>query len=346
MSLQEIYTEVDSILDALDFGALFQGFHKYRFAIYDSAEICLDGNLIPYEDSFRGNTSKLYDGGYIAIWNIAFSPVEDMEILAYLLVHEMFHCHQATNGESRYPSDFALMNYPDDIDNFTKKYNEDRYLADACENCDEGQLRKFAAIRAQRQAAYPEMVAQEYRAETTEGMAEYIGLKALRSLNEEKYMSCVRDHIGKLRAEGELLFDIRKISYFTGAVFFLCLDALGRKVENDFQSRLTAYEQNPVDTEGMTAEVRPYGFIGQKYAALVEEKEAKVAGHIAASRYVACNAFICGYDPMNMFRVRNMVYCRYFVCLNENGQTKSIDSAVVLELADGSERDVCGYYVF
>lgn len=345
MNLQEIYIKVDSILDTLEFGALFKGFHRYRFAVYDSREICLDGELIPYEEGFRGNTSKLYGGEYIAIWNIEFSPVEDMETLAYLLVHEMFHCHQFSNGEGRFPSDFALLRYPDDQDNFTKKYNENRYLADACEGCDFTDLQRFAALRAQRMTAYPDMVAQELRAETTEGMAEFIGLKALKAINREKYASHVRDYLGELRAEGRLLFDVRRISYYTGVVFFLYLDALGRKIENDFGSGLTVYEQNPVDVDGVEAQVRLYDFIGREYAALMEEKEAKVAEHMAHASYVPCDALIVGYDPMNMFQIRNMVYCSYFVCLSEGGQTKAINDAVLLVLTGESERGVCGYYI-
>ena len=345
MNLLEIYEKVDSILGNLDFNGLMEGFHKYRFVVYDSREICLDGGLIPYEDSFRGNTAMLYNGEYIAIWDIGFSPVEDMEILAYLLVHEMFHCHQFGNGESRFPSDFSLLRYPQDSDNFTKKYNENLYLANACEHCDSTELARFAALRARRLAAYPEMVRQEFRVETIEGMAEFVGLKALKAINGEKYESRVRDYIDELRAESELLFDIRRISYYTGAVFFLCLDAMGRKIENDFGSGLTAYEQNPVDTKGVETQVRPCGFIGQKLAALIDEREKKVAGHMAHSRYVVCNAFICGYDPMDMFRVRNLIYCSHFVCLNEDGRTKSINDAVLLVLSGDSERDICGYYI-
>ena len=48
---------------------------------------------------------------------------------------------------------------------------------------------------------------------------------------------------------------------------------------------------------------------------------------------------------MNMFRVRDMVYCSHFVCLDENGRTKAINNAVLLVLAEGSEREVCGYYI-
>lgn len=345
MNLQEVYAKADYILETLDFNALSEGFHRYRFAVYDSQEICLDGEMMPYEDSFRGNTAKLYNGEYIAIWDMGLSPMEDMEELTYLLVHEMFHCHQLSNGEARFPSDFALMRYPDDDDNFMKKYNENQYLADACERCDSSLLGKFAALRSQRMAVYPDMVAQELKAETIEGMAEFIGMKALKRINREKYEARVRECISKLRAESGELFDVRKISYYTGAVFFLCLDALGRKVENDFGSELTAYEQNPVDTSGVEAQVRPYAFIGQKRAAIMEEREAKVVEHMARSRYVACDAFICGYDPMNMFRVRDMIYCSHFVCLNENGRTKSINNEVVLVLAGDSEQNICGYYI-
>lgn len=48
---------------------------------------------------------------------------------------------------------------------------------------------------------------------------------------------------------------------------------------------------------------------------------------------------------MNMYRFDNMVYCSHFVCLNENGNIKSINNAVVLELNRGSERDIVGYYI-
>lgn len=345
MELLNIYNKVNEILVTLDFDALFAGFHKYKFAIYNSKEICLDGTVIPYEESFRGNTSKLHNGEYIAIWNIELDPIDDMDILAYSLVHEMFHCHQNTNHESRFPSDFALLNYPSDIDNFTKKHNENIYLANAYERCDAEQFKKFVVLRNQRRTAYPDMVTHELKAETTEGMAEFVGLKALNAVNKDKFASVIRSYIDKINAESSLLFDVRRMSYYTGAIFFLCLDIFGYEMKNDFSSSLTVYEQNPVKTEGVTVDVAAYDFIVRKYAALAEEKEAIVAEHIARSQYVACDAFICGYDPMNMFRIGNMVYCRYFVCLNENDHINNINGAVVLELSDNSERTVKGYYM-
>lgn len=345
MNLLKIYASVNTILDTIDFNALFDGFHKYRFALYNSKEIIIDGKVIPFQEGFRGNTAILYEGEYIAIWNMEFDPVDDPEKLAYCLTHEMFHCHQHMNNETRYPSDLELLNYPNDVENFIKKYNENRYLADAYERNDIALLRRFACIREIRHKTYPSMVCQEMKAETLEGMAEYIGLKALEHINAEKYHAIIDDYLGKLRAESYLLFDVRRISYYTGTIFFLCLEQFGFPISNVFDSKQTAYEQNNIDITGVTAEVLPYDFVLSNYEQFMNEKESKIKEHIEHSKYIESHAFICGYDPMNMFRVGDIVYCSHFVCLDESGDIKMIDSAVALKMAEGSNRNVVGYYL-
>lgn len=345
VDLQKIHAAVDAILNSVDFNGLFPGFHKYRFALYTSEEIILDGKIVPHQDGFRGNTAILYEGEYIAIWNVEFDPIDDPERLAYLLVHEMFHCHQCANKESRYPSDLELLNYPDDAENFVNKYNEDRFLADAYEAHDAELLRKFAFVREIRYKMYPSMVRQELKAETLEGMAEYIGLKALRCINAGKYHAIVKDYLGKLRAQDNLLFDIRRISYFTGTIFFLCLEQFGFPVNDSFDSEKTAYEQTHIDITGVTAEILPYDFILDNYNKLRQEKSATVKEHIKHGKYIQCNGVICGYDPMNMFRVEDVVFCSHFVSICENGVTMTINSAVALKLAEGSNQSIVGYYI-
>ena len=345
MSPVEMYASVNQILEQLDFNALFEGFKKYRFALYNSKEIVLDGITMPYQEDFRGNTSIKYEGEHIAIWNLEFDPIDDLEELAYLLTHEMFHCHQRANNETRYPSDLELLNYPDDIGNFISKYNENRYLADACEQRDLKLLEKFAHIREMRYLVYPFMVGQELKVETIEGMAEYVGLKALEQINVEKYNAIIGNYIEKLRAEGNLLFDIRRISYFTGALFFICLDLFGHPVKNAFDRETTAYEQNRITSARDTVEIQPYSFIERNYAKLSRDKENTIDEHIKRSEFVACNAGICGYDPMNMFRVEDVVFCSHFVFLNQNDEAKIIDSAVVLKMAEGSNDRIVGYYL-
>jgi hypothetical protein len=344
MDLLQTYHKVNSILDGVNFNTLFEGFHKYRFALYSSKEIILDGQVLPPREDFRGNTAKEYEGEYIAIWNMEFDPVEAEERLAYLLVHEMFHCHQHTNNESRFPSDLDLLNYPEDVDNFTKKYNENRYLADAYEQQDTELFRNYVSIRIERYEKYPSMVCQEWKAETLEGMAEYIGLKALKQINAVKYISIVDSYMDKLREESKLLFDVRRISYYTGAVYFLCLERLGMPVRNDFGSELTAFEQTMVDTKGITVDLIFYDFVPKKYEELATEKEGMIKQHIEKANYTECHAFICGYDPMNIFRQGNLIYCKHFVCLNENGVVKTFTSLTVLKMAEKSNREVAGYY--
>jgi len=345
MDLLQIYAKVDEILNGLDFCALFDGFHKYRFALYNREEIVLDGKVMPYQEDFRGNTAKEYEGEYIAIWDVGFDPMEDVERLAYCLVHEMFHCHQFTNQEDGFPNDLDLLNYPEDVENFVEKYNENRYLADAYVAGDMEQLRKFACIRVKRFKRYPTILSQEWKVEGLEGMAEYIGLKALERINPAKYQNTVRDYLGKLREESNLLFDVRRISYYVGAIYFLCMERFGSPVSFEWDSEQTIYEQNPIDVAGMTAEVLNYGFIADVYTRLTEEKEARIQAHMETSEYGECSGFICGYDPMNMFRLKDMIYCSHFVMLHINGEMRTINSAVVLKLAEGSNRDVVGYYI-
>ncbi len=334
---------MDAILGKVDFEGLFPGFHRYRFALYNGETVCLDGELMPYNDQFMGNTSLLYDGEYIAIWNIAFDPVEDRRQLAASMVHEMFHCHQNTLGEKRFPSDLKLLNYPDDVDNYAKKYNENCCLADAYEHCDTDALARFAAIRAERMKQYPEIVREELKAETLEGMAEYIGLKALSMIAPEQFARKVQDYLRRLRAESEQQFDIRRISYSVGTVFFLCLEKLGRGVRNEIDSELTAYEQNPI-APAREFTVRPCPFIETACARLDADKQRRIDEHLAAAAYTPCDGMICGYDPMNMFRRGNLIYCSHIVFLKVGDEVQTHQRAIVLELKDGSDREIKGYY--
>ncbi|MBR3705295.1 MAG: hypothetical protein IKM11_07410 [Oscillospiraceae bacterium] len=343
MELSEIYRQVDAILNKVAFEQIAPGFHRYRFALYDDKSVCLDGELMPYDEQFMGNTSLLYDGEYIAIWNVGFDPVEDREQLAASVVHEMFHCHQNTLGEKRFPSDLKLLDYPNDVENLTRKYNENCALADAYENGDADALARFAAIRSGRMAKYPGMVREELKVETLEGAAEYAGMKALRMIAPEKFERKVQDYLRRLREESEQQFDIRRISYFVGAVYFLCMERLGYAVRNEIGSELTAYEQNPI-APAAQVEIRPCLFIETAYAKLVEERQRTIDEHITAFAYTECESMICGYDPMNMFRVGNRIYCKYFVFLKVGGEVQHFRRAIVLELKDCSQRDVKGYY--
>ena len=79
----------------------------------------MHGKLMPYEDCFCGNTAINYHGEYLAIWDVECDPPVDMDSFAASLVHEMFHCHQFSCGEERFPSDLAILAHPGNLEYFS-----------------------------------------------------------------------------------------------------------------------------------------------------------------------------------------------------------------------------------
>lgn len=345
MNLSALWQNVNDRLNRLDFSTLANGFRRYRFALYTECEACLDGTLIPRPDGFLGNTAVSYESEFIAIWSMDADPIEDLDRLAASLVHEMFHCHQFTCGETRFPSDLALLAEPGDVRNFEAKHAENCLLADACEQKSLACLRSFAKVRNERRAAHPAMLEQELKVETIEGMAEYVSLRALARLNPTVFEQQLACDLQRLRAEDAQLFDLRRINYFSGAVYFLTIERLGLPIVNDLSNPLTAYDQNPIDAFGITVKVPSFNFVAREFSARTAKQADEIAQFTANATYTACDASICGYDPMNMFRVGDQLLCRHFVLLNEGGRTKPIYTATVLNLAPGSPDRVIGYYL-
>lgn len=359
MNLLSLYNEIDDILNRLDFSQLYPHFKKYRFALYDPNEICLDGKIIPYDKRFLANTALLYEGEYLAIWNIGPNPEDamDTELLAYSIVHEMFHCFQHENCESRFPDDLKLLGYPADLDNFRQKYFEDRCLARAFSHSDRESLIRFCEIRNARLASHGNVLQEELNAETAEGMAEFVGLKALRILNEDKYDEITLGYLDKLENSLSLLFDVRKISYYTGAILGLTLEKLGFPVLNDFHGQSVYSQGMPAVCALQDEGGKPPAAIFQtddtdisleltrQFDELMLQREHIISAHMADSNYIAYPSVICGYDPMNMFRSRDFIYCSHFIFLQNDVETVKRDGPVLLVLKDGAEREVEGFYV-
>lgn len=357
MKLLSLYEAVNEILSRLDFSRLYPHFNKYRYALYNHTEICLDGKIMPYDQRFLANTSILYEGNYIAIWNI--EPEQqaslDVELLAYGIVHEMFHCFQLQQGEERFPDDLKLLVCPSDPAHYAAKYQENQYLVDAFSGCKIESLVRFSEIRNARLAGCGDLT-EELKAETIEGVAEYVGLKALKVINEEKYRKITLDYVDKLQNDLDLLFDTRRISYYTGTLFCLTLEMLGLPVRNEFHG-LPVYRQNipfpaspalshkaPFPSEAATPDTALLTELTRRFRAMEYRRKDILSTHMAQSTYVEYPACICGYDPMNMFRVENLLYCSHFVFLQNGAETIKKDGPILLALKGDSDREIAGYY--
>ena len=110
--MRELFIELDQIIDKVDFGKIWNGFARYDFALYDEESVYLKSAVIPRVNRFLGNTAIEYDGAFIAIWSIEDTSTEDAEVLAADIVHEMFHAYQKEKGESRFPNDLKMLDYP------------------------------------------------------------------------------------------------------------------------------------------------------------------------------------------------------------------------------------------
>lgn len=99
MELLSLSQAVAQQLDRLDFSALYPGYHRFPFALYNEEQVCLEGQLFPWDDRFLGNTSIEYEGKRIAIWSVALDPLPPVS-LAASMAHEMFHCFQFEQGST------------------------------------------------------------------------------------------------------------------------------------------------------------------------------------------------------------------------------------------------------
>ncbi len=342
MELCEIYNEVNSILECVSFDKLFPGFRKYGFAVYNNDEICLNGELMPYDEHFRGNTSIFYKGQRIAIWHCDGREELDLQILAYCIVHEMFHAFQQENNETRFPDDLKMLNAPSDYTFYGMKYAENFALAKAYSDGDKSALRKFFEIRNSRIFQFPKAANEELKAETVEGVAEYIGLLALKSVNVEKFLVQTENHKSKL-LDKSLLFDARRLSYYSGTIFCLTLNKFGYDICNDFSGR-SLYEQNLIYSQ-RTADEMNFGWVKRAFAENQARAKAKIQSFLAGAEFVECEAEVCGYDPMNMLRLGDLVLCNHFILLQTERGTRLYDTPVVLKLKAESDREISGLYI-
>src|SRR5690554_3255767 len=134
--MRDLYRSIEVGLDKVDFNNIWPGFFRMEFAIYNKDRVFLKDEEIPYDERFLGNTSIDYNGRRLAIWYVEESDKEDSRELASNIVHEMFHSHQMSNNEIRFPNDLKGLDYPMDLKNYEIKHRENKLLVKALDTDD------------------------------------------------------------------------------------------------------------------------------------------------------------------------------------------------------------------
>ena len=314
------YEKINQRINTIDFEAIYPGFHKYRFALYNDETIWFEDREIP-QQGFFGNTAKEYEGEYIAIWYVD-QPEDsyDLDEFTAGVVHEMFHAFQYdTLKLSEFPNDLKLLQYPDDEENYLLKQNENELLAESADAEPHRKaeiLRTVLASRALRELKIGEIVHQEDLIEKFEGQAECTGMLALKQLSEEKFNRKIHDYAGILK-EGRYLFDVRKNGYFSGTMI--------RLLEQEYTD-IKSGIKNKLETERASKQQKLDSFFSDD------------------TEYHEAVGFICGYDPMNQIRLSDKLWAKHFMAINVNGEIIQMHEQCVIEMQENSSNLTTGYW--
>lgn len=112
MNMNDVWQKIDSTLNNIEFNKLWKGFKRYKFALYDNEKAYFGDKEVKIDNRFAGNTSIDYEGEQIAIWKVSECELENLDVLAANIVHEMFHAFQIENQEKRFPNELKGLNKP------------------------------------------------------------------------------------------------------------------------------------------------------------------------------------------------------------------------------------------
>jgi predicted xylose isomerase-like sugar epimerase len=194
----------------------------------------------------------------ISLWKLESVQNNDTEYLAADMVHEMFHVHQKQKGETRFADDLTLLAYPDNINNYQLKIAEIKLLVNAFYEKNITAFNQFINIRNIRKKLIGDIIFHEYRAEISEGMAEYAGLVSLQQINSPKYKIRLEDHISKLINQKDLIFDTRRMAYYSGAVLCSTLKLLDIDFYHDLSVERTLFEIIDKNSNNFLTEYQNY----------------------------------------------------------------------------------------
>lgn len=327
MDLKDLYKALDDKLNQIDFFQLQNGFKKYEFILYTQKEYCLNHCLYPNHSKFYGNTALEWEGRIIAIWNVEDDFVEDIDVFTANLVHEMYHCFQMEQQEKRFPNDLILLSLPLDNPLCQLRYQDSRLLIEGYYSPSLDALKKIYFVRRE-MLKINQHVEEEFKSESIEGVAEYIGLQALKQISLSKYEKQMEKYCAVLNT-----FDIqlspRKRSYYSGCLFLhllhcLCLDVSPFSDKSFFDSLSETIPSKNILIQEDT----------QLKEQILKEEESFQKILVDNKNFKAFPSRIVGYDPMNMKWYKNYFLCKGFLLLDNGTETKTFQQPILLKMGD------------
>lgn len=349
--MKELYSKIYHNLQKIDFESIWHVFSPCEFALYDEHKVYFLDGTQSVDNRFLGNTSILYNGKPLAIWKVTNPKLQNPILLTAKIVHEMFHSFQKEQHEERFPDDLMMLSYPDDAVIHTIRQEENKLLASIFLESDtskkEAILQSFIQLRKYRAEKETNIIKQEFLAETIEGMAEYAGCMALKQLSPDHYYQVIQNNINILAEPAPFCFDIRKMSYYTGSMLCLALSETDTSFYHEIgKESLSLFELISREVPLKYTSIQPSPILVRMLEESHRQKEEILSSFLHTNpNYTSAQASICGYDPMNMWKLRDYLFCSHFVLLEcDCGTEKFLKDPVALLVSDSCNHQIKGYF--
>ncbi|HHW94176.1 MAG TPA: hypothetical protein GX734_06725 [Clostridiaceae bacterium] len=372
--LLDTYIKIEERLEKLDLASLWPGFSKPPYALYTDESMCFDGELMPKPEYFYGNTAIHYDGSMIAIWMLKSEQIDTEEAIDRLtarIVHEMFHVYQVENGESRFPRDLELIAFPlnaelvalanrenDLLGKYTDMMVSDEHITGTLSQKQQCRLdaisilRRISELRSTMRSLSDGATINEWRVETLEGRAEYVGFKALRQLNSDLAIKEIDIYMKNLREATDAM-DHRGRGYHSGLLLSSLAEMAELNLDTDFASEKTLWEliEEQLSATGESSEYKVILTDGElKEAHVMIDQEQRRRAEVLASFQAKfpiekpIKASICGYDPMNLQRVGDFLISTSFLMINQDGEQHRLMGEHLIRMKPGDCWEVVALY--
>ncbi len=351
--MRDIYNKLEFELNKIDFNTLWEEFKRYDFAIYDNENVYLKDSIIEKDNRFIGNTCIKYNDEYLAIWYLESIENIDIELLASNIVHEMFHCYQLENSinvkNNCYPTELEGLNYPKSNGIFQSRYTESKLIIEILDTDDMNLAYKlfnnFINLRYKRMRNNTEIL-YEYLMETIEGTAEYVGLKSLKLLNNQKYIEKYNEYYDIVLDFDLYFFNIRKYAYFMGTLILLAIEKLNIIINSEINNSTIMEELFIEFKDCREIDIENNIEIEEKYNNYIENQKSAIKNaKIELKTEISGKYIISGYDPMNMIKIDNEILHNHFVMLRDlDGEIILLKEKVITVLDDKNIDNIVKYY--
>lgn len=330
--MQTIWNEINQRIQAIDFESLWPSFHPYPFALYTEKEAYFAGETYPRPEGFIGCTTVQHEGQQIAIWNLDVANLEDHDRLTALLVHEMFHAHQISRNEMRFPNDLILLKAHHCVEALAYKILEREAITE--------DIHQFHALRLQRKNL--ESTEDEEYLETVEGMAQTMEYKALSQLNREKSEEYFQEKMLALKNPKNVYgrhnhYDVGMMILLQGEKEGLFLThTIGEESRSIFELL-----DGQMKSDTLSVDL-PIEAAEREYRKIQSKKEEAIGEFLNKETVTIPGPFtICGYDPMNLHYLNCQFFSSHFIALmNEQGEISSFMGPSLLKMNDDSAHQV------